>query len=286
MYYALIMLAVFMFGGCFAMSDAYRRLRGDSLKISLECSFITALASAAVLFIMNGCKFEYTHFTLILAVASSLNSLFFTYCSFKALGRINLSLYSLFSMLGGMALPFIQGIFFYDEALTLSKAVAFAFILLALLLTVKPGNKKGGTLYYAGIFILNGLSGVLSKIFSSSALPKTSATGYSLLSCITALVISAAALALMHRQKTPGHTPLSLGIAAANGAVNKIANLILIISLSRVDASVQYPMVTGGVMIVSTLIAFFDKSRKPSKKELISVSLAFLGTLALFIIPI
>ena len=286
MYYALILLSVVMFGGCFAMSDAYRRLRGDALKISLECSFITALASAAVLFIINGFRFEYTHFTLALAVASSIDSLLFTFCSFKALGRINLSLYSLFSMLGGMALPFIQGILFYDEKLTVAKGVSFAFILLSLLMTVEKGGKKGGTLYYIGIFVLNGLSGVLSKLFSSSSFPKTSATGYSLLSCITALVISATVLAFMYRQKTPPHTPLSVGIAGANGIINRIANLLLIISLSRVDASLQYPMVTGGVMIVSTVIAFFDKTKKPSKKDMISVSLAFLGTLALFVIPI
>ena len=66
---------------------------------------------------------------------------------------------------------------------------------------------------------------------------------------------------------------------------NKIANLLLVIALAHVDASVQYPMVTGGVMIVSTAICFFGK-KKPQKKELISVALAFLGMLALFIIPI
>jgi len=44
-------------------------------------------------------------------------------------------------------------------------------------------------------------------------------------------------------------------------------------------------MVTGGVMIVSTLICFIG-ARKPSRRELISVLLAFIGTLLLFVIPI
>jgi len=56
-------------------------------------------------------------------------------------------------------------------------------------------------------------------------------------------------------------------------------------ALLHVDASVQYPMVTGGVMIVSTIICFFG-DRKPSKKEIISVLVAFVGMLALFVIPI
>ena len=74
-------------------------------------------------------------------------------------------------------------------------------------------------------------------------------------------------------------------INSLDAGMNRIANLLLLIALMHLPASVQYPMVTGGVMIVSTAICFFGK-KKPSKKELISVSLAFLGMLALFIIPI
>ena len=58
----------------------------------------------------------------------------------------------------------------------------------------------------------------------------------------------------------------------------------MIIALAHVDASVQYPMVTGGVIIVSTLISLFEE-RKPSKKEVLSVVVAFLGLLLLFAIP-
>jgi drug/metabolite transporter (DMT)-like permease len=74
-------------------------------------------------------------------------------------------------------------------------------------------------------------------------------------------------------------------IGAASGIANKIANLVLVIALAHVDASVQYPMVTGGVMIVSTLICFFGKN-KPSKKEVLSIIVAFIGLLLLFAIPI
>ena len=57
------------------------------------------------------------------------------------------------------------------------------------------------------------------------------------------------------------------------------------IALAHVDASVQYPMVTGGTMIVSTIICFFG-DKKPRKKELVSVAFAFVAMLLLFIIPI
>ena len=286
MYYALILLSVVMFGGCFALNDSYRKIRGSSIKISLQFSLVSSIAGFLVLLIMNGFKIEFSPFTLAIAAIAALSGFGFTFCGFKALGRINLSLYSLFSMLGGMVLPFLQGIIFYNEDFTVAKAVCLAFICLALLITVeRKGGGKGGVIYYIGIFVLNGLSGVLSKIFEASSYEKTSARGYSILICLCSIALSAIILLAMRKTETSRSTPASLGISAASGVTNKVANLFLVIALAHVDASVQYPMVTGGVMIVSTAICFFGK-KKPSTKELISVSLAFLGMLALFIIPV
>jgi len=76
-----------------------------------------------------------------------------------------------------------------------------------------------------------------------------------------------------------------IAVGSAKGIVNTIANFFLVIALAHVDASIQYPMVTGGVMIVSTLICFFGKN-KPSKKELLAVLLSFIGLLLMFIIKV
>jgi len=121
MYYGLIILSVLMFGGCYALQDAYRNMRGSRLNISMENSFVGSLAGFVVLLIFNGFKIEFTPFTLLIALLASLNGIAFAFCSFKALDTINLSLFSLFSMLGGMVLPFLQGIIFYGEKLTLAK---------------------------------------------------------------------------------------------------------------------------------------------------------------------
>lgn len=287
MYYGFIILSVVMFGGCFYLNDVYRRLRGSALKISLQFSLTSSLAGLLVLLIINGFRFEFTWFTLIMAMLTALNGFGFTFCAFRALGSINLSLYSLFSMLGGMVLPFLQGILFYGEKITVAKVVCFVFICAALALTVEKGERKKGTIYYIGIFTLNGMSGVLSKIFASSLLPKTSAEGYSILGALCSVVIAAILLLLFFREKgdTPPVTLASTAVSAVGGITNRIANYVLVIALSHVDASVQYPMVTGGVMIVSTLICFLGKN-KPKVKELISVGLAFVGLLALFLIKI
>jgi len=287
MYYALIILSVVMFGGCFALNDAYRKKRGSSIKISLQFSFVGSLVGFVFLMIVNGLKFEFTPFTLIMAILASINGFAFTFCSFKALDRINLSLYSLFSMLGGMVLPFLQGILFYGEKITVAKAVCFLFITVALVLTVEKGEKKQGTIYYVLVFVLNGMSGVLSKIFAESNLPKTSAIGYTNLMSVCSVVISGILLLTISKKgaENNGFSLVGTAICAASGISNRVANLVLVVALAHVDASVQYPMVTGGVMIVSTLICFFGKN-KPSKKEVLSIVIAFIGLLLLFAIPI
>lgn len=298
-YYALILLSVCMFGGGFALQDVYRRKRGSSLKISMESAFIGCLAGLIVLLIINGFSFELTAFTLIMAILSAVNGIAFTFCAFKSLDYINLSLFSLFSMLGGMALPFFQGIIFYGEGVTVAKCLCVVFICVALALTVQKGEKKRGTVFYIGIFVLNGMSGVISKLFSEGKYPKTNAAGFSIWIALCTLVISGVIWAILelrdrrnegitgvcHERPTTAVLWQSYGVGALYGSINKVANFLLVIALMHVDASVQYPMVTGGTMIVSTLICFFG-DKKPSKRELVSVAFAFLGMLALFAVPV
>jgi len=287
MYYALTLLSVVMFGSCFFLNDVYRRAHGSGWVVSLQYSLISSLAGLFVLLFMNGFRFEFTPFTLGMALAATVNAKAYSYCSFKALDKINLSLYSLFSMLGGMALPFLQGILFYGEDMTVAKAVCIVCIAAALVLTVERGEKKrGGTWYYIGVFVFNGMSGVLSKLFTEAPYAKASAAGYSVLICVCGAAVSIVLL-IPFWVRGVVRRPTIGGVisGAASGALNKVANFILVLALAHLDASVQYPMVTGGVMIVSTALCFLNKT-KPSLKELWSVGLAFLGMLVLFIIPI
>lgn len=283
MYYGLILISVIMFSSCFAFKDFYRSEKGSTFNASIEFTFYSSIMGLLVLLIINKFHFEFTFFTLIMATISSINALAFGFCSFKALEKINLSLFSLFSMLGGMVLPFFQGIIFYNEKITVAKIVCVCFITVALLLSIKKSDKTGGTIYYILIFVLNGMSGVISKIFTSAPYEKTSASGYSVLSALTTVILALVILLLL-KQKLVLPTVKQLFASAGSGILNRIANLILVISLMHVDTSVQYPMVTGGVMICSTVICLFTK-RKPTTKDIIQVILAFLGMLCLAVIP-
>ena len=282
-YYLITAAAVIMFSLQFWFNDRFQTHCGSSAKAAMLFSLGTNLAGFAALLIINRFRFEFTPFSLGMAFLVGLDGILFLYCSLKAFAVINLSLYSVFSMLGGMTLPFILGIAVYGEALTAGKLLCFAFTAAALALTVKKGGGgKRAYLYYAGIFVLNGMSGVLAKLFQEAPYPKTSAAGFSVLSAAAGAVLAAALLPFM-KGKLPKRSLRPALDMAAYGAVNRAANFLLLISLAHLPASAQYPFVTGGVMIVSTLICFLTP-QKPGKKELAAVGLSFIGILFLVLL--
>ncbi len=283
LYYGIIIAAVVMFGFQLLINEKYESKNGNNLASSMIFIFGGSIAGLFILLAINSFKLEFTLYTLVMSVITALNMIACIVCSLKALAYINLSLYSIFSMLGGMVLPFVAGILFYGEPLTAGKIVCFAVITVALCLTFqKSDTNKKGYIYYAGIFVFNGMSGVLSKIFQESEFPKTSSAGYSVLSAAATVVIAGLFLIFL-RKSLPKIDKASVFQLNAYGILNKVANYLLLIALAHVPASTQYPMVTGGVMIVSTVLGFFT-DKKPCVREIASVALSFAGIMALVVI--
>lgn len=281
-YYGLLTAAVTMFSFQFLFNRIFEKEYGNSLRAMFVFSAGSSLVGLLGLLIINGFKVEYTHFSLLMAFFAALDSIGYTYFSLKALGRINLSLYSMFAMLGGMILPSVVGIVFFNEALTLGKGICYVLLLLSLLMTVKKGEKKSGYVYYMGVFMLNGMSGVLSTVFRNAPYEKTSDAGYSILIAATALVICLLFLPFIKGdgKRLTKKAVFSMG---GYGVLCRVGNYLLLIALAHIPASAQYPFVTGGVMIISTVISLFMKN-KPGKREIIGVAVSFAALLILMFV--
>jgi len=281
-YYGVLLAAVTMFSFQFLFNGIFEKEYGNSLRAMFVFSAGSSLVGFVILFIINGFKFEFTWFSLLMAFFAALDSIGYTYFSLKSLGRINLSLYSMFSMLGGMILPSVVGILFYNEEFTVGKGICYALLLLSLVLSSKKGEKKSGYIYYMGVFVLNGMSGVLSTIFQNAPYEKTSAAGYSMLIALLALVICLAFLPFIKGdgERLTKKAVVSMG---GYGVLCRVGNYLLLIALAHLPASAQYPFVTGGVMIISTIISLFTKN-KPSKREIIGVAVSFAALLILMFV--
>lgn len=299
LYYGLIMVAVFMFSGQFYCNKRYQTLSGSSFFSAMMLAFGGSIAGLITLLVINKFQIDYTPFTLLMASLAALNGMLCTFCTQKAFGHINLSLYSIFSQLGGMAIPFVAGIIFYDEDITLGKMICLITIVIAMFMTLNPGivaqpGSRRAVIYYIGIFTFNGMSGFISKIFASANYTKTNAAAYSILTAACTVVLAGIVLLILlfhdrtkkteagEKKKFKLTLPVT-GWMASTYVLNNVANFFLVIALAHLPASVQYPMITGGIKIVSTLLCYLTPA-KPGKREIGAVILSFIGILALVLL--
>ena len=96
-------------------------------------------------------------------------------------------------------------------------------------------------------------------------------------------MISGLILVIVKGEKRKINLPVIVSMAGS-GALGNIANWLLLIALLNLPASAQYPFVTGGTMIVSTIISVFS-DKKPNKREILAVIFAFVAVLILIMIP-
>lgn len=291
MYIALIVFATFLFSVQFVFNDVYQRGEGANVVTSMLFSGLTSLAGCVMLVLTNADAFQYSLFSMVLALISAAKNVLSAYLSIMVLSRANLSVYSLYSMLGGMLLPFAYAIAFCGEPLTWQKCVCTVLVMGALLLGLKgkdstPEDKTqhgSPLLWYLGVFLMNGLSGVFSTIHQRAGEIAVSASAYSLMERLWSLLIVLAVLFICRQcgQKIGLQKPVrSIGSAAGYGVITTVANLILLIALLHVDASVQYPIVTGGVIVLS-LMWDWILGKKPNRYAVGAAVVSFVGLLFL-----
>ena len=128
------------------------------------------------------------------------------------------------------------------------------------------------------------MSGVISKFYSEAKFEKAENAGYSAQIALFAIAICVVML-LLNKQEKQKTTKKALMYSFGYGIMSNVGNFLLLLGLIGLPASAQYPFVTGGTMIVSTLLCYFTPN-KPSKREMIAVVLSFVGVLALMPIGI
>ena len=275
--YLILILAALLFAVQFLFNQQYRLLKGEGLDATMTFSLYTSAISFVILLVLGGFRLHITWFSLVIAVLYAAVCLLSSYAGLKAFGTANLSVYSIFMMLGGMLLPFAYGILFANETFTFAKAMSILLICTAVGCSFEKGVEgKNAYRFYAAIFVLNGLVGVLSKIHLS--VPALAVDSYSFMATIQLALLVMCLLYCLFTgqgiQKQSGKLYLCLsGYAFCNG----IGNLFCQIALTSLPASVQYPIITGGVMVFSTLISLVRREHIGGKTYF-AAALACLST--------
>ncbi len=278
-YYLLVILAAFLFSLQFLYQQKYEEKCGTSLFSALVFSVYKGFAIIVIMLILSRFELEFTIFSFLLSGVYALCYILMNYFSLKAFSVANLSVYSVFTMLGGMIMPFIIGVSLFGETINIFKIICCLLVVVAVLMNIqKGGSSKKAFLYYMLVFLLNGTIGSTTAIHQNLGIANTDSTSFMFYSGIWTIVICGIWLAVKG-EKLPLLKGKNLWYTAGGGFLNGIGDLLLLICVApgALDASVQYPFVTGGVMIFSTLISAL-RHEKIRKIEYISTIVAFVAS--------
>ena len=294
MEYFFIFLAV----GCFSLQFIFSKFFAERVEQTLETAltmlFLTGILGSVLYFAVNGFTVRFSIPSVWLAIAFAVVMIPYYTFSFKALTLGSVAVYSTFMMLGGMLLPFLYGVALLNEPLSWGKIVGCGFMCACILLQgisqqKSEGEKnKANVLFFTlciCIFIVNGLTGVIAKAHQTqpSAVDEVS---FTVLSCAFTSLVSLAFL-LVRLATKKGCVPLvksvfqpkPLGIVSLLGAAMHTGNFLILLAANKVPASVQFPLISGGTILLSALFGLWFFKEKPPKKEWLCIIGAFLSTL-------
>lgn len=273
MYYFLITFASFLFALQFLFNNGYQKKNGSGWNSSLKFSFYTSAAGFFFVLIINNFQLQISLFSISVAIVYGIVNIAASYSAVKAFESANLSVYSVFSMIGGMLLPFLYGLI-CGEPFKISRLICCILICFAVLFTVDKERQNWNAFkYYIAVFVLNGMAGVISKFHQSYPAFCVDSGSFMILTNITTFALSLFLL-LRLKDRTFSISGKAFGLCGGFAAFTNVGNLLLLIALLHLPATVQYPIVTGGVIVFSTLIDLVR--RVPvSGRELMASFIAF-----------
>ncbi len=277
MEYGMLAASALLFALQFLFNQQYQKIRGDGTDSAVTLSLYMHGISFLIMLVLNGFKLRATWFSILMAAIYAAVVLGYSFSSLKAFKTANLSVFSIFAMLGGMLLPLAYGVIFRNEGFTVTKIICVILIGIATAMSFEKGNKnKGNMKYYLAVFVLNGLVGVVSTIHQTK--PELAVDSFSFMASVNiCVVIFCVAFQLIVNKKITIVSLKELGYLAGYAGCNGIGNLLCLIALTTLPASVQFPIVTGGTMFFSTAVSIIRKE-KPSAKTVIAALVAFAAT--------
>lgn len=294
MFAAVVLLAL-----QFSTNKAYSIRCGSTASASLTFTTIAGFLSAAVSLLIafaTGEGFSVTLYSFVMAFLVAVFCCTYTFIGFKIMSLGNMSVYTMFLMLGGMLLPYLFGVFWLSEDVSVWRVIGVLLLVFSLAFPVIAKNKEGKSsavfiVLCLAVFVLNGCVSITSKIHQINETYET--IGSASFSCISNAingVISACGLAVMNAKnkksesfkefqgKIAANKKAAALIVTANAACNGVSYMLQLVSAGKLDASVMYPMLTGGSVVLSALAGFVFFKEKPDRISFIGLLLSFAAT--------
>lgn len=324
MYYFIVFAAVVLLALQFSTNKAYQLRCGTSVLASLRFTALSGFASSVVPLIVALAGGEGIKITPYSALMAALIAIFcgaYTFIGFRVMSLGSLSVYTMFLMLGGMLLPYIFGVLWLDEGISVCRIAGVLLLAVSLIFPVIAREKNGraGVLFFVlcgAVFILNGGVSIVSKLHQvNCTYASVGAASFSMWANLFNGIISSLMYVLFKIRLTDsdkaesavdgtisktgsvkngagckneaglisgagcksGAGPIAV-IIAANAVCNGVSYMLQLVSAGHVPASVMYPMMTGGSMVLTAAAGYIFFREKPDKLSGFGIILSFAAT--------
>lgn len=289
-YYLLSFAATILLALDFSLNKLYQRRAGSSAAAAFAFNALCGLFVAILAFAFNGFKFDCTPFSLILAIASAATVMLYSIAGMKLLNIGELATYTLFLMTGGMTLPYIFGLIFWNEPFSIFRTLGLLLIITGVVcanLQQKHSHSKHSWLpILLGIFvfIINGFSSVVTQIHQNEITYETvDSVAFLTLIGLSRAISSGIAFIFSYKNDRENIRSLPINhillITAASAVVSGASYLFQLISAANLPATVLYPIVTGGSIVFTAFAGWLLFHEKPSARTWSGVILSLIGTL-------
>lgn len=271
-------------------SGSIKRTVYTTLAFSVVYGVIATVVCAVV---GGGLVFDNLPSTL-LALAFAVISVLFVILGILVVSLGNMSMYSMFTLLGSIVLTFIYGLIFRGEGPTVSvfRWIGIALMLVSLVVPLiderggekskNSGTKKEKILFWSACFagfLCNGLAGVVCAVQAdvelaqiASGITPVSSIQFCGLYMLMVTVIAGVILAVMACfKKTREEVKTCKGIfrflpfifSAGYGISTAFANVFNIEATKVLPATLTFPFANGGVIVITAIVGalcFKEKS--------------------------
>ena len=306
----MLALCVLISGTHTAFLKVYQKKNGSATPISLLFTSImtsTIAATSIIVLYVTGGQLTWNTASVLLSLLMG-----FLYTINLPLGAIayelgSIALSGVFLQLGSLLIPFLYGAIFLGEFQSLElpslilRLVGVLTAILTIFVQLPKKSEKGKMslkFFFVGIcmMLVNGIFCAIvkaqSKFFSDVAKPQVMfyAGVFGAVCCGIFLIF----LQLTKKTSTDGtantpqKTPFALVASVPKkllllpvcyGFFNSAVNLINLVLGSRIDATVHYPVLSCGGLLVTTLTAFLVFRERITKKHVLTIALCLVTIL-------
>ena len=308
-YYLIILLSVIGLAATFIITKIYQNRTNTELRVSVLYNIMSGLCTAIVFYCFNGFTVHITPFSAMMAVIMTLFSGTYVILGFKLISMGHVSTYTLFLMLGGMMLPYFFGLGFLNEEFSVFRLIGLLLMIVSIVLTgmhdpksqvhsaqseSNPPSRKKHKKYLflcISVFLLNGCVNIIAKAHQLPQYNEIAVTAqeFVMLTALAKAIIFSLLYyylcwrdhkkPLDHRPARANFTLLVFLLIIAGALVDGLSCLGQLTSAAHLPATVLFPLVTGGSVILTALAGRLFFHEKPTKKALIGIILCFVATL-------